>query len=169
MSRPNGRATSRRTHNTLTERRAAAVLAAALLLVGCARSGAPAAPAPGHAIAAMLDASADAWNRGDLAGFLDDYADSAAFVTSSGIIHGRDAIERRYQEGYWSGGGPPDLLSFEDIRVTPLGADHALAVGRYILKDRDEGAQTATGIFTLILVRTPDGWRIIHDHSSATG
>lgn len=116
----------------------------------------------------MLDASADAWNRGDLQGFLDDYADDAAFVTSTGVIRGRDQIERRYRDGYWSGDGPPDLLSFEDIRVTPLGPDHALAVGRYILEGRDSGEETSTGIFSLVLVRTAGGWRIIHDHSSAS-
>lgn len=145
------------------------MLAAVLLLAGCARTGVPAAPAPGEAIAAMLDASADAWNRGDLAGFLNDYAEDATFVGGSGLIRGVDEIERRYRASYWSGDGPPELLSFEDIRVTPLGADHALAVGRYILEDRDSGRQTATGIFTLVLARTPDGWRIIHDHSSASG
>jgi uncharacterized protein (TIGR02246 family) len=121
------------------------------------------------AVPAMLRASAEDWNNGDLDGFLDDYLDSpeTAFVGSD-VSFGVEEIRARYLRSYWSTGRPEGLLAFEDIHVRPLGADHALARGRYVLTDRSTGAQTSTGMFTLVLVRTPDGWRIIHDHSSAS-
>jgi uncharacterized protein (TIGR02246 family) len=117
----------------------------------------------------MLNASAESWNEGDLAGYVDDYAKDATFVGSSGLVRGKAEIEKRYRASYWSSGRPEDALRFEDLEVTLLGADHALAVGRYILYDRQSGATTASGIFSLVLRHGSDGWRIIHDHSSASG
>lgn len=145
-----------------------------LALAGCARSRTleaptPQAPDPGPEITAMLRASAESWNQGDIEGFLDDYLDSpqTAFVGGSGVIRGLDEIRRRYRAGYWSTGRPRDLLRFEDLEVQRLGAEHALAIGRYILSDPATDQTTGHGVFSLVLVRTPQGWRIIHDHSSA--
>lgn len=129
-------------------------------------------PSPENAadeIVAMLQASADAWNRGDLDGFLADYDEDATFVGGSGMIRGRDEIRRRYVEGYWSEGTAPDRLAFQDIDVRVMGPRSATAVGRYILRDRRTNERTGTGIFTLLLARNNDGWRILHDHSSAEG
>lgn len=165
MFHPSGPTTSRRTARISTER---VLLSLLLLSAGCA-TGAP-APAESDAVTAvpaMLRASAEDWNRGDLDGFLDDYLDSpeTAFVGSD-VSFGVDEIRARYLRSYWSTGRPEGLLSFEDIHVRPLGSAHALARGRYVLKDRSTSRQTSTGMFTLVLVRTADGWRIIHDHSS---
>lgn len=114
----------------------------------------------------MLNASADAWNRGDLDGFLDDYLDSpeTAFVGST-LALGVEQIRRRYLESYWKDGRPDERLRFENLHVRPLGDEHALARGTYVLTDA-AGAETGRGMFSLVLVRTPAGWRIIHDHSS---
>lgn len=127
-------------------------------------------PAPAAAerdIRAMLHASAESWNQGDLDGFLDDYAADATFVSSRGLIRGVETIRRRYVEGYWSGGAPADALRFEmlDVRITSLAT--ATAVGRYILHDRASGEATATGVFTLALGWIGGEWKILHDHSSA--
>jgi len=53
--------------------------------------------------------------------------------------------------------------SFRDVEVHVLGGGHALALGRYEV--RIPGREMATGPFSLTLRRTPQGWRIIHDHS----
>lgn len=115
----------------------------------------------------MLHASAEAWTRGDLEGYLDDYAIDATFVGSSGLTRGRDRIREAYVRGYWSTGMPEDGLRFRLLEVRTVGPTTALAVGRYILYDRDTAATTATGLFSLTLRRGPDGWKIVHDHSSA--
>ena len=45
-----------------------------------------------------------------------------------------------------------------------LAPDAALAFGRWRLqREKDEPA----GLFTLVLRKTSEGWRIIHDHTSA--
>ncbi len=148
------------------------VLAAALLaLAACAAPRTP-SPSPANAtasIVATLEASAEAWNRGDLDGFLKPYLDSSetTFMTARGVIHGLDTIRARYRAGYFKSGGPPQLLRFGDISVRDLGPDHALMTGRYRLTDRATGAPADSGNFTLVWRRTPGGWKIIHDHSSA--
>lgn len=115
----------------------------------------------------MLQASAASWNAGDLEGFLDDYLDDpgTAFVGST-VTYGVDEIRRRYQASYWKTGEPAGHLRFEDISVRPLNADHALALGRYVVFDPGTGATQGTGWFTLVLRKTERGWRILHDHSS---
>lgn len=117
----------------------------------------------------MLHASAEAWTRGDLEGYLDDYAADATFVGSSGLTRGRAEIRERYVEGYWSTGMPEDGLRFELLDVRTMGTGTAVAVGRYILYDRETDEATSTGLFSLTLRRTADGWKIVHDHSSADG
>ena len=117
----------------------------------------------------MLTASADAWTRGDLDSFLDDYARDATFVGSGGLIRGREAIRQRYLDGYWAGGEPEDGLRFRLLDVRVMGPGTAAAVGRYILYDRATGETSGTGLFSLTLRRNGDRWTIVHDHSSADG
>jgi uncharacterized protein (TIGR02246 family) len=141
-------------------------------VAACATGETTPEPSPRNAadeIVAMLQASAQAWNRGDLDAFLADYDENATFVGAAGMIHGRDEIRRRYVQGYWSEGTAPDRLAFQDIDVRVTGPRSATAVGRYILRDRDTNERTGTGTFTLLLARYNDGWRILHDHSSADG
>ncbi len=125
-------------------------------------------PDPTTEIMAALEASAEAWNRGDLEGFLAPYLDSPAttYVGSSGLVRGKDAIREAYRRSYWRTGAPEDRLRFEELEVRSLGGEHALAVGRYVVVSRTTEEQTATGLFSLVLRRTPEGWKILHDHSS---
>ena len=115
----------------------------------------------------VLELSTQAWNAGDLAGFLVPYLDSSTttYVGSTGITRGKSAIESAYRASYWRNGPPAQKLRFVGIEVRELGAGHALAVGRYQLYEGNS-PPSAEGIFSLIMTQTPDGWRIVHDHSS---
>jgi len=120
---------------------------------------------------AMLHASAASWNAGDLSGFVDDYTDdpALAFVGSSGVTRGIDAVRANYESGYWATGVPADSLRFEDLEIRPLGASHALALGRYVLfqpNDTEAETITSTGWFSLVLGYEEGRWRILHDHTS---
>ena len=119
----------------------------------------------------MLQASSASWNGGDLDGFLDDYwkSEELTFSGGSGVTRGWEDVRERYLRGYWAPEMERDSLRFEDLEVTALGDDHALALGRYVLFRPEEGGSvTNTGYFSLVLRRTEDGWKIIHDHTSAT-
>ncbi len=118
------------------------------------------------AVAGMLKESAAEWNRGDLAGFMDDYLESASttYIGSVGLLTGYDAIRARFAPSF-EPGAQRDSLRFEDMRVRRLGAVEAIATARWILHRGD--TVTGSGPFTLVLRHTSGGWKIIHDHSSA--
>jgi ketosteroid isomerase-like protein len=134
------------------------------------------------AVIAMLRASAGSWNAGDLDGFMDDYwrSEDLTFSGSSGVTRGWEGLRTRYLESYWAPGAVRDSLSFEDLEVSLLGDETALALGRFVLTGRGEGEAaslegaaaptegvvTSTGFFSLVL-RLMDGeWKIVHDHTS---
>ncbi|HEY7752696.1 MAG TPA: SgcJ/EcaC family oxidoreductase [Steroidobacteraceae bacterium] len=150
--------------------RRASVLVTALALAGCAREivanrAVDATwPADESAIRAALQSSADAWNRGDLKGHLAYYEPDVTFMTGNGPRPGVDAIEQAFSDKYFADGAPRQQLRFEQVAVRALGADFALATGRYVLEGGGEAEQS--GWYTTIWRRTPEGWRTIHDHSS---
>src|SRR5687767_5725827 len=111
-----------------------------------------------------LQSTADAWNRADLAGHVAPYADSAAFMTGRGPMIGRDNIEDSLRRGFWRDGKPVQSLRYEHVSVRALGRDHALVTGRFVLTGG--GREDASGWFSLVWERGPQGSREIHDHSS---
>ena len=114
----------------------------------------------------MLEESAEAWNRGELAGFMDDYLESAntTYIGGTGLLSGYESIRARYAP-LFEPGATRDSLRFEDVRVRRLAAIEAIATARWILYQGD--AVTGSGPFTLVLRHTSGGWKIIHDHSSS--
>jgi ketosteroid isomerase-like protein len=50
------------------------------------------------------------------------------------------------------------------MEVRPLGNDHALLTGRFVLYGND--LPDRKGIYTLVFVRRGKDWKILHDHSS---
>ncbi len=118
------------------------------------------------AVDSLLRTSAAAWNGGDLDGFLLWYQRGAetTFIGSAGLLHGWEAIRQRYAPTF-EPGAVRDSLRFEGLETRVLGGAYGLATARYVLFRGD--STTSTGAFTLVLEETPQGWRIIHDHSSA--
>ena len=133
---------------------------------GAPVAGADTIPGIETQVARMLERSAGAWNRGDLDGFMDDYLRSptTTYIGSSGRVAGWEAIRARYAP-LFQAGALRDSLRFEDVAARPLGEDHALATARFVLFR--EGVVTGSGPFTLVLWRTDEGWRIVHDQSAS--
>jgi ketosteroid isomerase-like protein len=122
---------------------------------------------PSQEIAAMLQRSAADWNRGDLAGFMSDYAkDSLTSYMSNGHVqYGWQPLYDRYQRNYFAAGKSRDSLSFDELRVRVLTPDLAYATARFKLSRGD--SVVASGPFTLVLQRHGDRWRILHDHTAS--
>lgn len=119
-----------------------------------------------QAIRDVLDAQVAAWNRGDLDGFMAGYWHSPEITFFSGkdVISGWEANRERYRKRYQAEG--PDkmgTLSFSDLEIDLLGPDSALVRGRWKLVTSKE---PLGGLFTLLFRRKPEGWRIVHDHTS---
>jgi uncharacterized protein (TIGR02246 family) len=116
------------------------------------------------AIRAVLDAQQQAWNRGDVDAFLTGYWHSPdlTFSGSTGISRGWDAVLARYKKNY------PDrsamgALDFSNLEFRFLGPDAALVLGHWHLRrEKDDPG----GVFSLVFQRFPEGWHIVHDHTS---
>ncbi len=122
---------------------------------------------PPREIAAMLTRSAADWNRGDLAGFMSDYADDSltSYVSGGHVQYGWQALFDRYQANYFAPGKSRDSVAFDEVRVRALTPDFAYATARFRLVRG--GSVVASGPFTLVLQRQGKRWRILHDHTSA--
>jgi len=116
------------------------------------------------AIREVFDITTSGWNRSDLPAYLSAYTDSATSMGSTGLVRGRNAIGDQMRAGYWRTGRPLQTLRYEHLEIRPLGPNHALATGQYILTAM--GRPDRTGWFSTIWVRTAQGWRMMHDHSS---
>lgn len=144
--------------------------AAVLVLLTAAVAPAPAqafpavAPADSAAIMLELGRSQDGWNEANLAKHVGLYVDSVTFMTGQGPQPGRDRVVESFSRTYFRDGKPIQALHFDKVALHALGADHALMTGNFHLTGGDRPEQA--GWFTLVWARTPDGWRVIHDHSS---
>lgn len=115
-------------------------------------------------IRAALNASVEAWNRGDLKGHLAIYDPSVTVMTKNGPRPTIEAIESSFGQTYFVDGKPKQRLRVESVGVRPLSERSALATGRFILSGGTEREQS--GWFTLVWVYTTVGWRVVHDHTS---
>ncbi len=117
-------------------------------------------------VRAMLSASAEGWNRGDLDAFMAVYKQDSqtTYVGGTGLRRGFDAIRQRYAPLFGEG-AERDSLRFEDLTVRRVSDEVAVGVARWIL--HRDGEVTGSGPFTLVLEQTADGWKIVHDHSSS--
>jgi ketosteroid isomerase-like protein len=161
----------------------AAAAAAAAAVPGCAASpasapvtasGAGPAPCPAPrrddpsdraAITAVLDAQVGAWNRGDLAAYMEGYAKTDALIFTSGgkVRRGWQTAFDHYRARYGQDRAAMGKLVFQLDTIDPIGADGAVVLGTWILTDSPHDGR---GIFSVVLERRPEGWRIIHDHTS---
>jgi uncharacterized protein (TIGR02246 family) len=140
----------------------------AVLGVAWALASVAAAEGPGATAArSVLDAQVEAWNRGDLEGFMAGYWRSPDLVFCSGdtVTKGWDETLARYRKRYQSEGREMGRLRFDGIEVIPLGEDAALARGAWRLVMTD--GKEPHGRFTLVLRRLDGAWRIVHDHTSS--
>lgn len=117
-----------------------------------------------NTIAEAMKAQEAAWNAGDISGFMNFYKndDEIRFVSERGVDKGYETILKRYQKSY------PDTetmgkLKFEILEFVPAGDSNAMVIGSWTLfRENDQPG----GYFSLLWEKTPEGWKIINDHTS---
>jgi len=118
------------------------------------------------AVEGVLERQRLAWNRGDLDAYMDGYLRSSELVFTSGarIRRGWDETMAAYKARYGGDRAGMGTLSFEVISVQPVGADGAVVLGKWRLEGTP---QAGGGVFSVVMERRPEGWKVVHDHTSA--
>jgi ketosteroid isomerase-like protein len=105
-----------------------------------------------------------AWNRGDIEGFMQTYwqSDSLMFVGKSGVTRGWKNTLEHYKQGY------PDKdamgqLSFDIIKIKKLSKDYFFVIGKWMLQRK---IGDLSGHYTLLIKKINGQWKIVTDHSS---
>lgn len=132
-------------------------------------AGAVHAENPRLDIQQLLNAQVDAWNRGNLDAFMAGYWRSTelTFFSNDTETHGWQDTLDRYKKRYQGEDRQMGQLEFRDLWIEMLSDEAALVRGRWHLKMPD--GKQPEGMFTLVLRRFPQGWKIVHDHSSGKG
>jgi ketosteroid isomerase-like protein len=116
-------------------------------------------------ITSVLTRQQDAWNRGDIGGYMEGYwkSDSLLFTSGGNIRRGWNVAFAKYKASYGTR-EKMGILKFSTLEVTLLGSNAASIFGHWELIRTGDHPE---GVFTLILKRFNDGWKIIHDHTSS--
>lgn len=127
-------------------------------MAGC---GSPSIQVDEQAIRHVMADQEVAWDKGDIRGYMEGYADDICFIGKRGRTCGKEEVTRNYEQNY------PDLaamgdLQFELHEVVPAGSDHAWVTGNWHLY---RAADTLNGGFSLLWRKDKNGWRILRDHS----
>jgi len=119
-----------------------------------------------ESIRSVLMRQEDAWNAGDIDAFMSDYiqSDTLRFTSGGSVRYGWDTTLQRYYDTY------PDRdamgsLTFDDLEIDVLSSEWALVFGSWHLK-RGGDYEDIGGRYTLLLRSTPEGWKILYDHTS---
>lgn len=115
------------------------------------------------AIITAMKNSEDDWNKGDLTSFMKMYTDASTMMMPTGPA-GLSAIRDLYEKHYFNGKTPKQNLHYDELKVTMLGDKYALLTGKFTLSGNN--LPERSGRYSLVMIHTTTGWKILHDHSS---
>lgn len=115
----------------------------------------------------VLRKQQDAWNHHNLEGFMAGYWNSPGLTFfSEGREHdGWQATMDRYLANYSSPGHEMGTLAFSGLKVEVPCQQLGFVRGSWQLTMSN--GNKPHGLFTLVFRKFPDGWKIVHDHTSA--
>lgn len=114
----------------------------------------------------VLLAQEKAWNKGDIDGFMEGYKDSPeTLFIGRQVSKGFREIIAEYKHDYPSKSSMGQL-GYSELEVHPLSETFAVCIGHYHLERGKRDGGSADGLFSLVLEKTDDGWRIVVDHTT---
>jgi ketosteroid isomerase-like protein len=162
--------------HSLRSRKLSPLVCAAALVFACLAAAVPQAGAQDEnlhtasheelEIVKTLLIQEKAWNSGDLDTYLRGFKDSPDTIfMARQISRGFAQIAEDYKHNY------PNRtlmgqLSFSELEAHPISDTLAVCLGRYHLDRGRKDGGSADGIFSLVLEKSTDGWKIILDHTS---
>ncbi len=116
-------------------------------------------------VRAVLDKQVAAWNKGDLDGYMLGYwkSDSLLFTSGGNIQRGWKATNEKYKKSYDTK-AKMGTLKFSNLEFTMLSKKAAWVFGSWELQREKDNPK---GVFTLVMRKLDDGWKVIHDHTSS--
>ncbi len=113
----------------------------------------------------LLADQVEAWNDGNIDGYMKGYwnSDSTVFISGANLTRGYNEVLGRYKKSYNSR-EKMGKLEFSDLQVRAVSSSVVIATGIWrLIRLKD----SPWGRFTLIIERKPEGWRIVYDHTSS--
>jgi len=147
-------------------------LAGTVLLPACVADSGTRLPVPAEAenpeiqrILAVLYAQQDAWNNGDIDGFMQGYwrSEQLRFASGGSITRGWQATRDRYHARY-SDRTIMGTLAFTDLEVDLLSSDAAIVHGAWALERETD---RPNGLFTLVLRQMDGRWKVVSDTTTS--
>jgi uncharacterized protein (TIGR02246 family) len=114
----------------------------------------------------VLVAQERSWNAGDIDGFVKGYKDSPETIfIGKQVSKGYQQILDDYRHNFATRASMGNLV-YSELEVTALNDSFAVCTGRYHLdRPRKEGGP-ADGLFSIVLEKTDQGWKIVLDHTT---
>ena len=114
----------------------------------------------------IVIAQENAWNKGDLDGYLSHFKDAKnTEAVLNGPVMGLENIRTAYQHSFPNRDSMGQLEQSE-VEVRELGADFALATGKYRLSRSKKAGGDAQGTFTEIFEKTAEGWKLVFSQNT---
>jgi ketosteroid isomerase-like protein len=117
-------------------------------------------------VAKVVLAQEKAWNRGDLEGYAKGFKDSPeTLLLGKQILKGYAQILADYKHDYPT---PASMgtLAVSELEVHPLSESFAVCIGKYHLERPKKEGGPADGLFSMVLEKTGQGWKIVLDHTT---
>ena len=107
-----------------------------------------------------------AWNAGNIDAYLQGYKNSPdTIVIGTHVDRGYNQISDDYRHNY-NDRAAMGTLGYSELEVHSLSADYAVCIGKYHLDRSKKEGGPADGLFSLVLEKTAEGWRIVLDHTT---
>lgn len=114
----------------------------------------------------IILAQQNAWNKGDLDGYLSHYKDSPdTQAVLANLVRGIDGIRSAFKQNF-PNKDAMGAIEDTDIEVKALGDNYALATGRYHLNRPKKSGGPVEGTFMELFEKTEAGWQIIFSQST---
>ena len=107
-----------------------------------------------------------AWNRGDIDSFAEGYRNSpdTLFINNQ-VQRGYSGMLDAYHHNYPTKEAMGQL-AFSELEVHPVDDKVAVCIGKYHLERGKKAGGNAEGLFSLVLEKTENGWKIVVDHTT---
>ena len=114
----------------------------------------------------IILAQQNAWNKGDLDGYLSHYKDAPdTQAVLANLVRGVDNIRAAYRQNFPNKDAMGEIED-TDIDVRPMGDNYALATGKYHLNRPKKSGGAIEGTFMELFEKTATGWQIIFSQST---